>query len=152
MKTKIATMVSVLTLSVCLVFTSLILNAQTMSISPDMINLNAQGSWDKVQCHYGFYLPSGYSVSAHNVAVYFGGNYVANAYNVWYCVIDSKLFVYVDRAAVQSSPAVHTLAGLGPIVVTISGTFTASNSQGNSIQYTVDRWGYATILKPGQKK
>ncbi len=133
------------------IFTSHV-QAQTMSVAPDMINLNAQGNWVKVQCFYPLYLPAGYTVSSHEVAVYFGGDYVTQAYHVWYCTIDDNLFVYVDRETIQNSEVVQALANLGPVEVQITGSFTATDGQGNSIDYAVDRWGYVTIFMPGKKK
>ncbi|HRY33331.1 MAG TPA: hypothetical protein P5531_10225 [Bacteroidales bacterium] len=124
----------------------------TMSVSPDVINLNATGNFEYVQCQYGWVIPSGYQITAHSVQMFMEGDFVTNSASITYCAIDNMLFVEFDRNEIQNSPVVQALANLGPIQVTIIGTFTVTNSLGASIVYPVDRTGTASIIRPGKRK
>nr|NQU89495.1 hypothetical protein [Bacteroidota bacterium] len=128
------------------------INAQNMNIAPDMINLNAVGNWDNIQCIYGIVLPSGYAITEHSVQLYLNGAFVTNSEVVNYCAVDDNLFVEYDRATLQGNPVVISLANAGPVVATITGYFVVTNAEGASITYMVDRWGYLEILKPGKRK
>ncbi len=124
----------------------------TMSVSPDVINLNATGNFEYVQCQYGWVIPSGYQITAHSVQMFMEGDFVTNSASVTYCAIDNMLFVEFDRNEIQNSPVVQALANMGIISVHIIGSFTVTNSLGNSIVYPVDRIGTASIIRPGKRK
>jgi hypothetical protein len=144
--------IGVTCISLFFILASYTSNAQNMNVNPDKINLNAQGNAENLQCAYSFLLPSGYSPSTQDIHIYFAGAYVTDSYNVDYCVTDAMLFVQFDWSTVISSPVLVELVNCGPVVVTITGCFTASNNNGEIIEYGVDRWGYAEVIKPGKKR
>jgi hypothetical protein len=141
-----------------LVFLSLIFmlsassaGAQTMSVNPYKINLNAQGAAENIQCAYPGFLASS-NISGQNIQICFAGGYVTHAYNVDYYPIDNIVFVQFDWNEVISSPVLAELANNGEVYVAISGSFTVKTNDGGLITYNVDRWDYAEVIKPGKRK
>lgn len=124
---------------------------QNMSVAPDVINVNAQGNYENIQCIYGTYIASTV-ITSHSIQVFFNGTYIMQACYVEYCPVDNNLFVEFNRTAFQNHPAVLALANSGPKALTIIGSFTVTTSAGVTITYPVDRLGYAEIIKPGNKK
>lgn len=120
-------------------------DAQSMSVSPDNLVLNAVGNFTNIQCQYSIYLPSG-SFESYNIIMSMNGVIVAQAVSLVYCPIDNVLFVEFDRAALQSNPYVIALANTGPVTVVITGTFVKGGTQ-----FDVDRTGYMTVMAPGKK-
>jgi len=116
-----------------------------------MINLNTQGNYENIQCIYGGYLPSS-NIIHHSIAVTFAGSYITQACAVVYCPIDNNIFIEINRETFQNHPAVQAMANLGSQVLSVAGTFTVQLSTGATQEFVVDRWGYAQIIRPGQKK
>ncbi|MHC1707888.1 MAG: hypothetical protein AB9842_10235 [Bacteroidales bacterium] len=126
--------------------------SQTMSIAPDIINLNTQGYYDDIQCIYGGVIPSGYTITGHNITITLEGIFINLANGVDYCPIDNNIFVLINRANFQNNPVVRSFANAGTKVLSVSGTFTVTNITGDQIVYPVNRWGYIEIIQPGKKK
>lgn len=127
-------------------------HAQTMTVAPFQININAQGNFDDIQCIYGGVIPSGFKITSHSVEVFLEGSYVMNATSVSYCPIDCNIFIEINRTAFQNSPVVQGYANQGPGVLLVIGSFTVTNSLGNAIIFPVNHWGYMEVIKPGNKR
>ena len=150
-KTIVPSTLRILCISCALFLMSFTMFGQNMSVSPDVINLNAQGNFENVQCHYGAYIASTV-ITSHSIEVCFNGSYIMQACYVEYCPVDNILFVEFNRTAFQNHPIVQALANKGPKELTINGSFTVLTATGNTIVYQVDRLGYLEIIKPGGKK
>ena len=152
MKTK--TNFSKICIAVCtflgMFFLSSAVNGQNMNVAPDVINLNAQGNFENVQCIYGAYIASTV-ITSHNIEVSLNGIYIMQACHVEYCPVDNNLFVEFNRMDFQDHPFVQSVANTGPRQLTISGAFTVLTSTGATITYDVNRTGYIEVIKPGKK-
>ena len=150
-KTIVSSTLRTLCISCALSLISFTMVGQNMNVAPDVINLNAQGNFENIKCIYGTYIASPV-ITSHSIQVFFNGTFITQACYVWYCTTDDNLFVEIDRNTFQNHPAVQALVNLGPKALTIVGSFTVLTSTGITIEYAVDRLGYAEIIKPGNKK
>ncbi|MFC2101469.1 hypothetical protein ACFLS7_00575 [Bacteroidota bacterium] len=138
-------------IGLCVMLSAQSAQAQTMSVNPFKINLNAQGAADNIQCAYPGFLAST-NITGQDVQICFAGDYVADAYNVEYCPVDNMIFVQYDWTTMISSSVLTALADTGQVVVTITGSFSVTTNTGAVIVYDVNRWGYAEVIKPGNRK
>ena len=151
METNMIRFFRVLCIGFALALVSFNMVGQTMSVAPNVINLNTQGNYENIKGSYSAVIASTV-ITNHSIQVSFNGTYIMQATYVWYCPIDHILFVEFDRTVFKNHPAVVAQANQGPKPLTIIGNFSVLTSTGNTIVYAVDRLGYAEIIKPGNKK
>jgi hypothetical protein len=151
MKTTSKTFRMLLIILVPIFFLSSKAEAQTMTIAPHKIILNAQGNNLDIQTIYGGSLTG--TISSFGVYLSFAGTEVAEAYDFDYCYTDNNFIATFDREALIDDPFVRGLANTGLIIARIYGSFTSVDGNGNYHNYTISgKWDYVEILKPGKKK
>jgi hypothetical protein len=109
-------------------------DAETVSLrmAPHMIVLNAQGQSESFQGLLPMSLEAGYSLDEYEVLLSLDGIAVAWAYDFRYCYIDDIFLASFDRTGVLEHPVTAELAG-GVVTATVSGWYTATSSDGDSL-------------------
>ncbi|MBN2139330.1 MAG: hypothetical protein JW720_16120 [Sedimentisphaerales bacterium] len=103
--------------------------AESITVSPHQLILNAKGQYEDVQVVIRKPLPGGYSLTDFNVALFFDEIEVARAYALRYCPIDDNFLASFDRTALQNSETVQAMAGT-EVTARVEGEYWAENSQG----------------------
>jgi len=124
--------------------------SSTMSVNPYKIVLNAKGNFDDIQCQFPGTMPSGYSISGFDLELYFNDNLVAEAESFTYCYIDNIYFAGFDRTELQNNSYVKNMSE-GEADAMMTGTYTLSNSDNETLTFEITKYDVVYIKKPGKK-
>jgi hypothetical protein len=113
------------------IFGGVVCQAETITMAPHKIILNAQGQSDDFQAVINMSMLGGYSLSDYEVSLSFDGQFIALAESFRYCPIDDNFLAGFDREEVLNNPVVISMAG-GMVDATVAGWFTAVNAEGDS--------------------
>lgn len=122
--------------------------ADTVSISPYKIILNAQGQAESILAIMPMSL-GGYQFDSGEATLSLNGETVATTVDMRYCYIDDNLLIYFDRAQLLAHPTVIALAG-STVTATVTGSFTAVNADGESYSRDFEASDQVEILAPGK--
>ncbi len=123
--------------------------SSTMSVAPYRIVLNAKGNFDDIQCSFPGTMPSGYSISEFSLELSFNDNLVAEAESFRYCYIDNIYFAGFDREELQNNSYVQSMLE-GEAEATMEGSYTLSNSDDETLTFTISKYDVVYIKKPGK--
>jgi hypothetical protein len=123
--------------------------SSTMSVAPYRIVLNAKGSFDDIQCSFPGTMPAGYSIYSFDLELFFNNNLVAEAESFTYCYIDNIYFAGFDRTELQNNDYVQNMPE-GEAEAMMTGTYTLSNSDNETITYEITKYDVVYIKKPGR--
>ena len=125
------------------------LMTSTMNVAPYRIVLNAKGNFDDIQCSFPGAMPSGYSIHSFDLELYFNDNLVAEAESFTYCYTDNIYFAGFDRTDLQNNSYVQSLSE-GNVDAEMKGSYTLSNSDDETLSYTISKYDVVYIKKPGK--
>lgn len=124
--------------------------AQTMTIAPHLIVLNAQGQNMDVQTIHGGALYG--SISSFDISISFAGVEITDAYDFRYCYTDNNFLTTFDRETIMNNPYVQDLANTGEVIASIEGEYTTIDNDGDTHYFFVSyKWDYVEIVKRGKK-
>jgi len=141
MKKRIYTFAMCCIIGVALISNVQQVQAQTMTLSPHLIVLNAIGGPD-VDAHYGG--PLNGTIVDFDVKMFFDGVEVADAYAFTYCYVDNIFKGEFDRQSI-------TFSKKGTFVANMSGWYKVQGADGNITTIYFDKWDWVEIKSPGKK-
>ena len=124
--------------------------AQTMTVAPSKIVLNANGNDQVVQTIFGMVIPYTYRINDYSVVLSFDNTEICSASSLRYCYTDFNVLVGFDRETIQNHPAVVAMAG-NVVTASITGWLTAINGDGDVMYREFTKYGSVEISKPGKK-
>jgi hypothetical protein len=121
---------------------------QTTIISPARINLTSVGLSETVQAIIHMPIEDGYQLSGFDIQLLLGDVWLADAYSFTYCDYDQAFIASFSKKTITSSEALAELDG-ERVRLTVSGTYTAVNADGNTIECPFSCSGYVWIMAQG---
>lgn len=103
-----------------------------ISIAPDQIVLNAQGSFDDVLALIVMSMAPGHRIHSFDISMEFDGIHVAKAFALRYCFVDDIFFASFDREQLQQNQDVIDMAN-STVTARVEGTITTVNAEDDSI-------------------
>ncbi len=123
--------------------------AESITIAPYRIILNAKGQFEDLHVVVRMPIPAGYQVTDTVASLYFNGIEVSQAFAAVYCYIDDNLLVSFDRTELQANPDVVSMAN-SVVQAEIVGYVVLTNADGDEIQQNFSGIAPVEILKPGK--
>lgn len=125
------------------------LYAQSVTIAPYKIILNAKGQFEDIQAIIRTPLESGYRIVDFEVNLRFNSVLIAQAQTLVYCYVDSNFLAGFNRTEVQNNPDVQAMAG-SVVEAQVDGWALCVNAEGQTIVKELFGKAYVEILKPGK--
>ena len=125
------------------------LNAQTMTMSPHKIVINAVGQAEDLQAVINMSLAAGYRLTDYEVTLSLDDQEVIEAQSFRYCYIDDNFLAGFNRQDVLNSPVVHALVGQ-TVVAKVAGWYVGTAADGSTQTFTFEAYDDVEIVGPGK--
>jgi hypothetical protein len=125
--------------------------AQSMTLCPYKIVLNALGNSETVQAVIPITLETGYMFSEAYATLSVGGEVIAQSSGARYCYVDDNLLVYFIRDDVYTSETLLAMAGSDPQIATVTGDMALVNADGEELTIPFTRTDEVLIVDPEKK-